>query len=317
MLYELTAKFVIVFVSTRAILSVAPAAFAYTDDEGNISFFAEQVSHHPPISVSQCNGKGWTAGETVDIVATYLGNSVEICNIGPQADRHVTLTETGDRYSWNLPKAVVSNLFIGGTFIDHYGTIELVNHTTKTKSILNLTKCGWFSAGRYEVQGELLSEDQEVVGTYRGQWNKFLDFERTSKARGEGSMRLWAAGKHLLPEEDGGGPHGTLPKFTKFGAASLRVNDDMKTKLLSSDSRLRPDRLALEHANSILASDEKLRIEQAQRERMKAMKSEGISHEPRWFQRVADEERCRWELKANYWELLESGKQHEGEVDLW
>lgn len=269
-------------------------------------FFAEQVSHHPPISVSKCDGKGWSAGETVDIVATYLGNSVEICNTGPQATRYINLTNSGDQYTWNLPKAVVSNLFIGGTFIDHYGTIELVNQKTKSKSVLTLKKCGWFSAGRYEVHGELFSDGTELVGTYSGQWNKFFDFERASRGHGEGAMRLWAAGKHLLPEEDGGGSTGTLPKFTKFGASFFRVSDDFKETILPSDSRLRPDRLALEQGDSILASDEKLKVEQAQRDRLKALKDEGVAHEATWFYRVNDDEGERWEVKANFWEEVKT-----------
>jgi Oxysterol-binding protein len=275
--------------------------FAYRSEENGLRFLAEQVSHHPPISASLCEGRGWAAGEAVDIKATYLGNSIEISNSGPQAQRFITLTESGDRYSWNLPTAVVTNLFIGRTFVDHYGTVELLNETTETVSKLTLTKCGWFSAGRYQVAGELLSADGNQVATYKGEWNKFLDFERVEKSLGEGAMRLWAAGKHLLSDADGGGPTGGLPKFTRFGGALLALDDETRKSLPPTDSRLRPDRLALQERDSVIASEEKNRIEQTQRDRNAKLEEAGTPHVPRWFTCSGEGKNAKWERSGDYW----------------
>jgi hypothetical protein len=285
-----------------------------------MQFLAEQVSHHPPISVSRCQGKGWTAGESVDVKATYMGNSIHISNSGPMAARYISLTGTNDYYTWTLPKAVVSNLFIGGTFIDHFGEIELVNHTTKTSSVLHLQKCGWFSAGRYRVSGELLDPDSTVVASYEGYWNKYLDCDRVSKAHGQGVVRLWAAGKHLLSEEEGGGHDGILPKFTKFGSKILSFDNDLKRILLASDSRFRPDRLALQMKDMLEATSEKLRIEQAQRDRSKTMDSDGTKHESKWFSRSGEGESTKWEAKdgVDYWEYADDVQRSGNAVEaLW
>lgn len=285
------------------------------------------MSHHPPISASHCEGNGWTSGEAVDIKATYLGNSIEIRNCGPQADRFLHFTDSDVRYTWVLATAVVSNLFVGGTYVDHYGTLVVRNETTGTVSNLNLTRCGWFSAGRYQVAGDLLAAaDGPVTGTYKGEWNKFFDFEKEEKQRGEGVMRLWMAGKHMLPESEGGGAGGALPKFTRFARDLLALptasggggeGADATHALSPTDSRLRPDRLALQAQDTVRASEEKLRIEQAQRERL-ARTSHTPQHEPRWFKCTGDGEDPRWEKHGDYWAYAAALSEEERLRDaLW
>jgi hypothetical protein len=48
------------------------------------------------------------------------------------------------------------NIIIGGMWVDHYGTLEVINHTTKDKCVLKATRSGWLGAGRFEVQGEVV-----------------------------------------------------------------------------------------------------------------------------------------------------------------
>lgn len=276
------------------------------------------MSHHPPISAAFCEGKGWSAAEAVDIKATYLGNSIEISNSGEHAERFVSFADTGDLYTWNLPTAVVTNLFIGGTFVDHYGTIELTNTKTGSVSKVSLTKCGWFSAGRYEVSGAMLGADGVEIGTYSGMWNKYCDFERSVKGRGEGSMRLWAAGKHLLPEEEGGGVAGVLARFTRFGEKLLRMNDDSKKRLPPTDSRFRPDRLALQLGDSVMASEEKMRVEQVQRDRRAKSSELETEDVARWFTYNAEGGPVKWERTGDYWAYAASlGEEQRLQDSLW
>lgn len=274
--------------------------YEFQNPVNGMKFYAEQVLHHPPVSVSRCEGKGWQAGEIVDISATFNGNSVEVCNIG---SRYIHLDKSGDRYSWTLPKAIVSNLFVGGAFVDHFGTVELKNETTGTSASLSLTRCGWFSAGRYEVTGELLDKTGNKVVSFKGAWNKFLDCERVAKARGEGSNRLWMAGSHLLSEE-GGGVSGTFAKCTKFTKKILALDPDYALELPPNDSRFRSDRLALEKGDSTRAAEEKIRIEQMQRDRRAATKERvaagGEGFQSRYFKKVSEDEQL-WEPVGNYW----------------
>ncbi|CAN8062681.1 unnamed protein product [Agarophyton chilense] len=273
--------------------------FEFINPLNGMKFYAEQVSHHPPISASRCEGNGWAAGEIVDINATFQGNSIEISNTGT---RYIHFTETGDHYTWNLPQALVSNLFVGTAFVDHFGSIELRNERSNTTSILELTKCGWFSAGRYEVTGELLDEVGNKQVSYNGAWNKFLDCEQRSKLKGEGTNRLWMAGSHFLSEEEGGGEYGDFANCTKYTKKVLALDSDYAMELPPTDSRLRPDRLALEKGDRPIAAEQKLRIEQLQRERQAAMNA-GVSkskYKAKYFKKVSEDEQL-WEATGNYW----------------
>lgn len=276
-------------------------SYEFRNPVNDMRFYAEQVSHHPPISVSHCKGKGWEAGEIVDIKATFHGNSVEISNIG---SRYIHFENTNDRYTWDLPKALVSNLFVGGAFVDHFGAVEVRNETSKTVSSLNLSQCGWFSTGRYDVSGELLDANAARVVTFKGAWNKFLDCERVSKAKGEGSNRLWMTGSHLLSEEEGGGVNGAFSSCTKFTKKGLALNSDYALELPPTDSRFRPDRIALEKGESTLAAEEKIRVEQMQRDRRTAAKAaakEGCDvPQARYFKKVSEDAQI-WEPIGNYW----------------
>ncbi len=287
--------------------------FEYESPVNGMRFYAEQVSHHPPLSVSHCEGDGWISGELVDINATFWGNAVEIQNVGT---RYIHLTRTNDRYSWNLPKAVVSNLFIGGAFVDHYGTIKLVNETTGTVSTLVLTKCGWFSSGRHEVNGDLMDKDGQEILAYKGAWNKNLDCESPKRRVGEGTNRLWMAGSHMLPDSEGGGVGGTLAKCTKFTKELISFDTEAAEQLPITDSRLRPDRLALEKGQKTKASDEKIRIEQGQRDRQKLRKQSGLDHTPRWFKKSEDGK--NWVPTGDYWEKAHDKSNDKNNIEpLW
>lgn len=293
--------------------------FEFCNPANKMRFYAEQVSHHPPVSTSRCEGNGWVAGEVVDIVATFHGNSIEINNVG---SRYIELSISGDRYTWNLPKALVSNLFVGGAFVDHFGTITLKNETSGSVSTLNLTKCGWFSAGRYEVTGELVDPNGEQLVTYKGAWNKYLDCEPVHKARGRGTNRLWMAGTHILPVSEGGGEEGVFSKCTKFTKKVLEITPLIADTLPPTDSRLRPDRRALEKGDVGMAAEQKLRVEQLQRERRAAeqkvnAEDSNANPKPKYFRKISEEEQ-KWEPIGNYWDDTEELSTDEREaLALW
>lgn len=275
----------------------------------DMKFYAEQVSHHPPVSASEADGKGWKAGEVINAHAKYQGNSVEIINSG---SRYIHLIKSNDKYTWTLPKAVVSNLFIGTTCIDHQGTLEVRNVTTGTLTRLEFAKPGWFSSNRYDVTGELQDATGERLVQFRGAWNRYLDSCPITKednigdadASNDACNRLWVAGSHMLSNEEGGGSNGIFANCTKFTKRTVFFDADYAAELPPTDSRLRPDRLALEQGDSKTATQEKLRIEQRQRERMAAAQGTGDnctnSFYPKYFRKVVDCE-DKWEPIGTYW----------------
>ena len=88
------------------------------EDKG-IKFFAEQVSHHPPISVGHGQGQ---AGWEIDIVGRwknkFWGKSMEIHPLGKTS---ITFTDNGETYSFNQVTSCVHNLFGGDKYLEFYG----------------------------------------------------------------------------------------------------------------------------------------------------------------------------------------------------
>ena len=82
------------------------------------------------------------------------------------------------------------------------------------------------------------------------------------------------------------------------------LDKEILMKIPPTDCRLRPDQKALEYGERNLARDEKLKLENKQRERRKHREVNEIIYEPNWFQNYEDKdalEMC-WGYKGGYWE---------------
>jgi hypothetical protein len=61
------------------------------------------------------------------------------------------------------------------------------------------------------------------------------------------------------------------------------------------------------------ADDEKLRIEQKQRDKRKELELAGIEWKPRWFINSGDE----WQYAGQYWTIRETGQWPKDQFELW
>lgn len=61
------------------------------------------------------------------------------------------------------------------------------------------------------------------------------------------------------------------------------------------------------------ADDEKLRIEQKQRDKRKELEWADIEWKPRWFVNQDDE----WQYAGQYWPTRESGQWPKDQFELW
>jgi hypothetical protein len=73
----------------------------------------------------------------------------------------------------------------------------------------------------------------------------------------------------------------------------------LKPVLPRTDSRLRPDQRAMENGDIDTAGDEKVRLEEKQREARKELEKAGKTYSPTWFQK---DENANWVYKGGYWE---------------
>lgn len=263
-----------------------------------IKFFAEQVSHHPPIGVGHGENENWT----YDIVSApstkFLGNSVEIYPIGRS---RIKLKATGEVFTLRPCNVKAHNVVIGGVWVDNEGEYILENTNTGDRVELEFTPCGWFSSGRYEVSGHLITAAGVKLYTVGGKWNDYLDAQRCDE---EGDplpdaplLHLWKASAK---------PEGDKYTFTNF-AHKLMSSEGINPLL--SDARRRADRLALEAGDNSAAAAAKQAIEEMQRREKRERESRGEQWVPRWFKAIPgskvfdiefEEEKCPlWEFTGD------------------
>ena len=166
-----------------------------------------------------------------------------------------------------------SNIIIGFTWIDTYGPFELGSTSSGWKVKMDFKACGWLGAGRYEMEGHVLSPEGLPVRRVRGKWNAHFEVAPCSP-KGEATgpyMKIWQARRK---------PEGDAYGFTNF-ARSLNHAKGFTPR--ASDSRRRPDRYFLEQGESGLAQSAKTFVEETQRKERKVREEKGEKWEPRWF----------------------------------
>lgn len=146
--------------------------YEFLNPVSDMKLYAEQVSHHPPISVSYVQGNDWEASEVINVHGKFQGNSMEVSNSGY---RYISLNKFKDYYTWNAPTCSISNIFVGKTNIDYHGSVTITNHYTGNVINLTFPKSGWFGTNQYDVHGHLADKDGNQLLLFKGAWNKYLD----------------------------------------------------------------------------------------------------------------------------------------------
>lgn len=244
-------------------------------NHGGVSFIAEQVSHHPPMSAGHAENEHFIYDITSKVKTKFLGNSLDIYPLGRT---RVVLKRDGVVLDLVPPPTKVNNLIFGRTWVDSAGEMILTNMTTGDKVLLYFQPCGWFGAGRYEVDGYVYNEAEEPKLLMTGKWNEFMSYQPCDSEgeplKGTELKEVWRVAD--APKDD-------KYQYTHF-AHKVNSFETAPSKLLASDSRLRPDRMALENGDLSKAGSEKSRLEERQRAEKKMRETKAEEFIPRWFE---------------------------------
>lgn len=244
-------------------------------NHGGVRFLSEQVSHHPPMSAGHAENDHFIYDITSRVKTKFLGNSLDIYPLGRT---RVTLKRDGVVLDLVPPPTKVNNLIFGRTWVDSAGEMILTNLTTGDKVVLYFQPCGWFGAGRYEVDGYVYNASEEPKILMTGKWNETMSYQPCD-AEGEplpgtDLKEAWRVAE--APKND-------RFQYTHF-AHKLNSFETAPKKLLASDSRLRPDRYALEKGDLSKAGAEKSNLEEKQRAEKRTREAKGEQFTPRWFE---------------------------------
>ncbi|RZC70661.1 hypothetical protein C5167_033796 [Papaver somniferum] len=243
-------------------------------NHGGVTFMSEQVSHHPPMSAGHAENEHFAYDVTSKLKTKFLGNSLDVYPVGRT---RVTLKRDGVVIDLVPPPTKVNNLIFGRTWVDSPGEMIMTNLTTGDKVVLYFQPCGWFGAGRYEVDGYVYNAAEEPKILMTGKWNEYMSYQpcdlEGEPQSGTELKEVWRVAE--VPPND-------KFQYTHF-AHKINSLDTAPRKLLASDSRLRPDRYALEKGDLSKAGAEKSSLEERQRAEKRSREAKDQKFIPRWF----------------------------------
>ncbi|GJN31038.1 hypothetical protein PR202_gb19392 [Eleusine coracana subsp. coracana] len=247
--------------------------------------YMRMVSHHPPMGAAHCENEHFTYDITSKLKTKFLGNSVEIYPVGRT---RVTLKKSGVVLDLVPPLTKVNNLIFGRTWVDSPGELVMTNLTTGDKVVLYFQPCGWFGAGRYEIDGYVYSAAEEPKIMMTGKWNQSMSYQPCDQEGeplpGTELKEIW----RVAPT-----PQNDKYQYTYF-AHKINSFDTAPKKLLASDSRLRPDRYALEKGDMSKSGSEKSRLEEQQRAEKRTREAKGEQFTPKWFNMTSEVTPTPW-----------------------
>lgn len=250
-----------------------------------IHFISEQVSHHPPMSCGHAENEHFMYDVTSKLRTKFLGNSVDVYPVGRT---RVTLKRTGEVLDLVPPPTKVNNLIFGRTWLDSPGEMVMTNLTTGDKVVLYFQPCGWFGAGRFEVDGYVYNKDEEPKLLMTGKLNSSMSYQpcdlEGEPLPGTELKEVWKVAE--TPPND-------KFQYTYF-AHKLNSFETAPKQLLASDSRLRPDRSALEMGDLNKAGIEKTRMEERQRAEKRQREAANQEFIPKWFRLTGDITSTPW-----------------------
>ncbi|ORY88959.1 Oxysterol-binding protein-domain-containing protein [Leucosporidium creatinivorum] len=250
-------------------------------DKG-FKFVAEKVSHTPVVMAFHSEGKqGWEMNGYIAPTQKFWGRSMEVFVTG---DFNISFPATGDVYSIRKPSSFVRNLVAGTKYLELVGDLVITNESTGHKAVIAFKEgSAWGgSSTRNKIDGKVYDERGNVRVELAGRWDEHVD----KKEGGSHFTRLWQIND----------PQPNPERYYGFSRFTTELNEltPIEDGLLApTDSRLRPDQLAMERGDIDEAEATKKRVEEKQRSKRKALQDAGQELlPPVWF--VKDGEGWRY-----------------------
>ncbi|XP_058846999.1 oxysterol-binding protein-related protein 2-like isoform X2 [Acipenser ruthenus] len=286
------------------------------DDQG-FRLVSEQVSHHPPVSAFYAEGlnNDFIFQGSIYPKLKFWGKSVEA---EPRGTITLELLKHNEAYTWTNPSCCVHNVIIGKLWIEQYGTVEIINHSTGDKCVLNFKPCGMFGKELHRVEGYIQDKNKKKLCVIYGKWTECMwsvdpstydsfkksekkwveprkpkqndDSDRSENDEADDMPEVQETvqvvpGSKLLWRVASRPPDSTqMYNFTNFAVTLNEMDPELIGVLAPTDCRFRPDIRAMENGDMALASREKERLEEKQRGARKERAKNEDEWKTRWFQ---------------------------------
>eukprot|EP01118_Nematostelium_gracile_P004578 TRINITY_DN1536_c0_g1_i1.p1 TRINITY_DN1536_c0_g1~~TRINITY_DN1536_c0_g1_i1.p1 ORF type:complete len:442 (-),score=137.62 TRINITY_DN1536_c0_g1_i1:91-1221(-) len=269
--------------------------YEYIPANKSYRFFAEQVSHHPPVGVCIAEGEGYTIQMEMGLKTKFTGNSTEAYVSG---ETSLKTTKYGDEFTWGHLDTCAHNIIVGWMWVDHFGTLNFTNKKTGDSASIVFSKCGWLGAGRYELSGNILDKNGKIRMKIFGKWNEYVSGIRVDE-NGKESQPITIWKKPIIQQQS------NKWGWSKFNLNMNMMSDAYRTILPPTDSRVRTDRYYLEKEDLETSGAEKKRLEEKQRAERRQRETNNEHWEPKYFTRIEEGEKGYYQYTGKYWEERE------------
>lgn len=263
-----------------------------TDDMG-WKLISEQVSHHPPVLAQYCESKkGWKCSQELALTSKFQGKHITAI---PNTFSRVEFPSTDTSFTFNRPTTSVYNLILGKLYVEQSGEVTIVGEGKAEgwRCVLNYPTHSFFSKDQRQVKGIVIDPIGETKVDLNARWDDKLEMTLLSLKGNRNSVGpttvLW---RKRSPPSDSY----LYYNFTTF-ASQL---NEMENGVAPTDSRLRPDQRLMEDGKWDASNQEKIRLEELQRER----KRQNRDVKPLWFKQTSDPATGAviYKYSGNYWE---------------
>ncbi|GAA5985907.1 hypothetical protein JCM10908_006328 [Rhodotorula pacifica] len=262
--------------------------------EQGFRFISEKVSHHPPVLAfhSEATSRGWQLSGHVAPNQKFWGRSMEIFVLGDCSVRFLDDDKDGEFYSIRKPSSFVKNLVAGTKYIEIVGDLVVTCSKSKAQAVVSFKEGSTWGgvSTRNKIEGRVMDEQGQTRIELVGRWDDAVD-----KKEGKHSFtRLWQIADYPPNPERYYG-------FSYF-TTTLNETTPLEAGLMApTDSRLRPDQLALEHGKV----DEAEQLKQVVEEKQRSKRKNGTLRPPRWFIQEDGDGGVGWRYKGGYFEARE------------
>nr|XP_057907366.1 oxysterol-binding protein-related protein 2-like [Doryrhamphus excisus]XP_057907367.1 oxysterol-binding protein-related protein 2-like [Doryrhamphus excisus]XP_057907368.1 oxysterol-binding protein-related protein 2-like [Doryrhamphus excisus] len=284
--------------------------FELIREDDDYRLISEQVSHHPPISAFHAESlkQEFAFHGSIYPKLKFWGKSVEA---EPKGTMTLELLKHKEAYTWTNPMCCVHNVILGKLWIEQYGTVEIVNHSTGDKCVLNFKPCGMFGKELHKVEGHIQDSSKKKQSVIYGKWTECMYSvdPKVYEAHKKSDKKAGADSKKLKQEHSCEDENAVLEtvtvipgsallwrisprpahslqmyNFTSFAMTLNELEPGMVQILAPTDCRQRPDIRAMENGDIDTASAEKERLEEKQRVARRERSKDEEEWSTRWFQ---------------------------------
>lgn len=266
---------------------------------GGLRLLVEKISHRPVRLAMQADAAAWSLAQSPAPTQKFWGKSAELTTEG-RVRVALRLPDGSDElYSWNVATVFLRNVVIGEKYVEPVGTMHVTNDSTGAKATIEFRSKGMFGGRGEEVHVECVEPDGTPAGvSLAGAWTSCLKMLPAGE-------EIWRIGQLV---DNAACTYG----LTTFAASLNEITSLEQGQLPLTDCRLRPDQRLVEAGKLEEAEAWKVKLEEGQRRRRRAMDEAGEEHRVRWFVKVATAQDGDevWRLKGGkegYWEERAKG----------